>query len=495
MNIITIDAAQIGCTDAPLLLGYAGEDSVEAVDFDFSSWAEEYGAGAITLEIMRASDTAPYTPLLTIDGTTARWTISDVDTARRGPGVAQFIFTPEDKKKKSAVFKFYVGKSIRSDDDADPWQDLLNRLEELLGEMQQQAADTRENAEAADQSAQAADQSAQDAASSESNAEAWAVGERGGEPVSESDPTYENNAKYWAENISGQLEGYRTAADQDAIDSAQDGKINALTNLLNKKQSKITANGILKGDGNGGISAAVPGMDYLPTSALYAYRSAIKQDEIDNAQNANIAKNADDIADVKTTADTALQPAALAPYRTAADQDTIDNAQAADIAAINDKIPSTASKNNKLVAWSTFNGQLGTKQAKITANGILKGDGAGGVSAAVAGTDYATPQQVSEKYAKPTGGIPATDMTAAVQASLRKADSALQEVPDTYRMAAAQDEIDAAQNTNISQNAFDISDLRSALKSGKEEDAIWHLGFYLDENGDLCQVEEETNNG
>ena len=37
------------------------------------------------------------------------------------------------------------------------------------------------------------------------------------------------------------------------------------------------------------------------------------------------------------------------------------------------------------------------KQNKITAAGILKGDGAGGVSAATAGTDYATPAQVAEK--------------------------------------------------------------------------------------------------
>ena len=41
----------------------------------------------------------------------------------------------------------------------------------------------------------------------------------------------------------------------------------------------------------------------------------------------------------------------------------------------------------------------------------------------------------------------------------------------------------------------ELEDLKSALLSGAEEDAIWHLGFYLDENGDLCQVEEETNNG
>ena len=36
-------------------------------------------------------------------------------------------------------------------------------------------------------------------ASSESNAEAWAVGERHGVPVSSSDQTYHNNSKYYAE--------------------------------------------------------------------------------------------------------------------------------------------------------------------------------------------------------------------------------------------------------------------------------------------------------
>lgn len=53
-------------------------------------------------------------------------------------------------------------------------------------------------------------------------------------------------------------------------------------------------------------------------------------------------------------------------------------------------------------------------------------------------------------------------------------------------------------STNPVQNKVintEITTLKSALKSGDEEDAIYHLGFYLDENGDLCQVEEETNNG
>ena len=44
-------------------------------------------------------------------------------------------------------------------------------------------------------------------------------------------------------------------------------------------------------------------------------------------------------------------------------------------------------------------------------------------------------------------------------------------------------------------DAVVVSDLKSALKSGEEQDAVYHLGFYLDENGDLCQVEEEVTNG
>lgn len=464
--------------------------------------------------------------------------------------------------------------------------------------------------------------------------------------------------------VNTKLMAYRTAADQDAIDSAQDGKINALTNLLNNKQSKITANGILKGNGNGGISAAVAGMDYLPTSALYAYRSANAQDAIDNAQNENINKNtaaintmqpaatAGDIGKaliVKTVADgkptsyeygaaggggstltagdgidltndvisntqgieyiVGTQTAATSkwtgvstdetlkvgkiiayylPYagtstaatlaltmadgtttreislqlkpnatvttqfpagsiiilvydgsywRVNASYDTDTNTyptgycltsgsvaakaaacsfgyrgdtnyfpclfryantaadatlaittyapEAAPIYVNGARTTATNTFGAGVILFLYYNGAYycyndgrfpilvdgavtsvqeyatgllddyrtaaaqdaidAGKQSKITASGILKGDGSGGVSSAAAGTDYATPQQVSEKYTKPADGIPSTDMTAAVQASLSKANTALQAVPDTYRTAADQDVIDNEQ--------------------------------------------------
>lgn len=87
-------------------------------------------------------------------------------------------------------------------------------------------------------------------------------------------------------------------------------------------------------------------------------------------------------------------------------------------------IPATEKGAPLGVAELDSNGQvpssqidLSGKQSTITANGILKGDGAGGISAALAGTDYGT-------YSKPANGIPKSDLSSAVQTSLGRADSA-----------------------------------------------------------------------
>lgn len=53
---------------------------------------------------------------------------------------------------------------------------------------------------------------------------------------------------------------------------------------------------------------------------------------------------------------------------------------------------------------------------------------------------------------------------------------------------SAQQIADSAEK--IQENAAGLADLITRLKSGKPEDAELHLGFYLDENGDLCQKEE-----
>lgn len=106
---------------------------------------------------------------------------------------------------------------------------------------------------------------------------------------------------------------------------------NATQAALNGKQAKITASGILKSDGSGGVTAAEAGTDYVTPASL---------------------PNPSDTAPVM---DGTAAAGTLATY-----------------ARGDHKHPADTSK-----------------QAKITASGILKGNGSGGVSAAVKGTDYA----------------------------------------------------------------------------------------------------------
>lgn len=66
-----------------------------------------------------------------------------------------------------------------------------------------------------------------------------------------------------------------------------------------------------------------------------------------------------------------------------------------------------------------------------------------------------------------------------------KGDEVLDSIPQDYS-----DLVD-----DVADLTRQLSDLETRLKSGDEEDAELHLGFYLDENGDLCQVDEEVSNG
>lgn len=83
----------------------------------------------------------------------------------------------------------------------------------------------------------------------------------------------------------------------------------------------------------------------------------------------------------------------------------------------------------------------------------------------------------SAKYTKPAGGIPKTDLASGVQASLDKADSALQQHQSlaAYRTAAAQDAIDEAQDAAIAGKytkpgtGIPASDLAAAVQSSLDK--------------------------
>ena len=76
---------------------------------------------------------------------------------------------------------------------------------------------------------------------------------------------------------------------------------------------------------------------------------------------------------------------------------------------------------------------VGGKQAKITASGLLKGDGAGGVSAAVKGTDYAGPSSgVSATLSASGWDADAKTQTVSVAGVTATANLIITPAPDSY---------------------------------------------------------------
>lgn len=209
-------------------------------------------------------------------------------------------------------------------------------------------------AEAASGSASQARESAAAAAESAASvdginktAQSWAVGGTGTREGEDTD-----NAKYWAEQAQQAVGGVVSfngragkvvpqAGDYDKemvglgnVDNTSDADKPVSTKqqaALDDKQAKITASGILKSDGSGGVTAAAAGTDYAAPDSL------------------------PEPSDTPPVMDGAAAAGTLTTY-----------------ARGDHKHPADTSK-----------------QAKITASGLLKGDGNGGVTAAIKGTDYA----------------------------------------------------------------------------------------------------------
>lgn len=96
----------------------------------------------------------------------------------------------------------------------------LNAAESAAG-VGAQAQAAERSAEAAAGSATGAAGSAEAAAGSKSDAEAYAVGKRGGEDVETTDPTFHNNAKFYSEQAASSAEAAAQSAEdaQDVLDS------------------------------------------------------------------------------------------------------------------------------------------------------------------------------------------------------------------------------------------------------------------------------------
>lgn len=76
----------------PIWLGFQFENLARAVTFDFSAWAMEYGEGVITLAYLPPGSAVPYPMALTVEGTTATWTLTNTVTQKAGKGWALWSY-------------------------------------------------------------------------------------------------------------------------------------------------------------------------------------------------------------------------------------------------------------------------------------------------------------------------------------------------------------------------------------------------------------------
>lgn len=138
------------CIDGTVPLGWQNENKVKEVYFDASKWVAEYGAGILTLAIQRNGDAQPYPKALTDD----TWTIEAVDVEKKGIGEFQVTFTVGEQVKESAVYKFFVERSLDSTGEMpDPY---ISYFEQIIEVGAKAEADADRAEEAADKAEQAA---------------------------------------------------------------------------------------------------------------------------------------------------------------------------------------------------------------------------------------------------------------------------------------------------------------------------------------------------
>ena len=159
MSRISVD---VSSARIPVLqVGYQGENEVTDVLFDISSWIAEFGEGVAQLRVKRPgnSEDESYVLSLIITDGKAVWTVSETDTANKGNGKVQLSYMVGNIVKKAVIYPYKVGKSIvGADNPVDPFDSWIER------------------------------------------SKAWAIGKTlDGNDVPETDETYQNNAKYYAE--------------------------------------------------------------------------------------------------------------------------------------------------------------------------------------------------------------------------------------------------------------------------------------------------------
>ena len=264
----------------------------------------QYDIGEGRLIISLYKDSSPYNPATgatvviqgmkadkhgfdyaaSLSGNVVTADVTEQMTAAAGIARCQVVVSEGNNETGTFVFFLDVQRSALPDD-ADMSASDYQLVQEMI-----EAAEAAEGD--ASESAQAAAASARSAATSESNSEAWAVGTRDGEPVPETDETYQNNSKYYAnraaisETNAAASEANAAASETNAAQSeanATASEANAAASEINAAQSASAA---ASSEANAATSARAAAMSESNASVSEANAAASEANAAASEENA-----------------------------------------------------------------------------------------------------------------------------------------------------------------------------------------------------------------
>jgi len=121
---------------AIIRIGYVGENQHTQVRIDCKDLFKEYPDAAVSAAIVSPAGQS-YPKVVTVDGSTVVWDVTDSDLAAEGDGEIQLTFTEGGVVAKTAVARFNVYRSITADGPApDPVDDWLQEASEALEDIE-----------------------------------------------------------------------------------------------------------------------------------------------------------------------------------------------------------------------------------------------------------------------------------------------------------------------------------------------------------------------
>ena len=164
MVVQTIETGS--CSPQTIVIGRRGTYDTMQIVFDLTYLIQTYGSGTAVLAVKRSQDSSAYPAVVSQDGNTLTWIVSDVDTYYVGSGECQLMWYVDGGLAKTIIYPMVVMRDILStaEEAPDAYQEWVDNLTAL-------GAETLQHAQAAAESAADAEDAKNDAVTAKGAAE------------------------------------------------------------------------------------------------------------------------------------------------------------------------------------------------------------------------------------------------------------------------------------------------------------------------------------